>query len=101
MVILQEPPFKRYQELAIPLCGKSRKLGRRPAWINRKLLLEVGQKNKIYNLWKRGLASQGEYGTTAHICREKRRKAKAQLQMTLATLVSENDYMLFFKYVNS
>lgn len=35
---------------------------------------------------------------TVHSCREKIRKAKAQLELTLAIVSAKND---FFKYVNS
>lgn len=40
---------------------KSRKWGRKLAWLKRELLMELGQKRKIYDLWNRGLASQGKY----------------------------------------
>ena len=40
------------QEQAIPLCPKSSKRGRRPAWLNRELLVELGRKKKLYDLWK-------------------------------------------------
>lgn len=46
--------------MAIPLCHKSSKQGRRPDWLNREHLLELGQKNKMYDLWKQGQASQIE-----------------------------------------
>ena len=40
------------QEQAIPLCRKSSKRGRRPAWLNRELLVELRRKKKPYDLWK-------------------------------------------------
>ncbi|KAK4806138.1 hypothetical protein QYF61_001061 [Mycteria americana] len=42
------------QEQAIPLCRKSNKWGRRPAWLKRELLVELKRKKKLYDLWKRG-----------------------------------------------
>lgn len=42
----------------IPLFHKSSKQGRRPAWLNKELPLEVGQKKKIYDLWKQDQALQ-------------------------------------------
>lgn len=42
----------------IPLFHKSSKQGRRPAWLNKELLLEVGQKKKICDLWKQGQGLQ-------------------------------------------
>ena len=35
------------QEQAIPLCPKSSKQGRRPAWLNRELLVELKRKKKL------------------------------------------------------
>lgn len=64
------------QEQAIPLCHKSSKWGRRPAWLNREFLLELGKKKKIHDLWKQGLASQRECRAAVCICREKPSKAK-------------------------
>ena len=58
--------------------------------LNRELLLELGQKKKIYYLWKEGLASQGEDRAAAHTCREKTRKAKARFELTMATVGLDN-----------
>ncbi|GAB0209633.1 mitochondrial enolase superfamily member 1 [Grus japonensis] len=88
------------QEQAIPLCRKSSKQGRRPAWLNRELLVELKRKKKLYDLWKQGQASQEDYRAVVRICREKTRKAKAQLELKLASVVSDNK-KVFFKYVNS
>ncbi|GAB0178757.1 hypothetical protein GRJ2_000341000 [Grus japonensis] len=40
------------QEQAMPLCRKSNKWVRRPICLNSELLLELRQKNKLYDLWK-------------------------------------------------
>lgn len=40
------------QEQAVPLCRRSSKRGRRPASLNRELLLEVRRKKKLCDLWK-------------------------------------------------
>ncbi|KAK4822413.1 hypothetical protein QYF61_015160 [Mycteria americana] len=88
------------QEQAIPLCCKSSKRGRRPAWLNRELLVELKRKKKLYDLWKQGQASQEDYRAVVRICREKTRKAKAELELKLASVVSDNKKG-FFKYVNS
>lgn len=81
------------------MCCKSIKQGRKPACLNRELLLELGQKKKIYYLWKEGLASWEEDRAAVHIYREETRKAKAQLDLMLAIVVSDNKKG-FFKYVN-
>ncbi|KAK4811148.1 hypothetical protein QYF61_019779 [Mycteria americana] len=73
------------QEQAIPLCHKSSKLGRRPAWLNRELLVELKRrKKKLYDLWKQGQALQEDYRAVVHIRRKKRQKAKAELELKLA-----------------
>lgn len=61
--------------------------------MNKELPLELGQKKKINDLYKRGLASQGDYRAVVHICRDKTRKVKAQLE--LASVVSDNKKRLF------
>lgn len=67
--------FKNYllqaREQAVLLCHKSGKWGRRPAWLNRKLLMELKTKKKFYNLWKQGQALEKEGGAVVHRCREK------------------------------
>ena len=42
----------RAQEQAIPKCRKSSRQGRRLAWLNKDLLLELRQKKKVYARWK-------------------------------------------------
>ncbi|KAK4810867.1 hypothetical protein QYF61_008839 [Mycteria americana] len=88
------------QEQATPLCHKSSKRGRRPAWLNRELLLELRRKNKLYDLWKQGQDLHEDYRAVDCVCREKTRKAKAQLELKLASAASDNKKG-FFKYVNS
>ncbi|GAB0207221.1 mitochondrial enolase superfamily member 1 [Grus japonensis] len=90
----------KVQEQVIPFCQKSSKQGRRPAWLNRELLMELQKKNKLYDLWKRGQTSQEDYIAVVCMCREKTQKAKAQLELKLASVVSDNKKG-FSKYVNS
>lgn len=40
------------QEQAIPLYCESSKQARKPAWLNRELLLELKRKKKLDNIWK-------------------------------------------------
>ena len=48
----------------------------------------------MYLLWKKGHATRGEYKEVVRICREKTRKAEAQLELNLATGVKENKNFL-------
>ncbi|GAB0207904.1 mitochondrial enolase superfamily member 1 [Grus japonensis] len=90
----------RAQEQAIPKCRRSSRRGRRPAWLNRDLLLELRRKKKVYACWKQGQATWEDYRDAAHLCREKIRAAKAQLELKLASTVGDN-IKGFFKYVNN
>ena len=88
------------QEQAIPLCRKPSKRSRRPAWLSRDLLLELKRKKKFYDLWKRDQALQEDHRAVVRIFREKTQKAKAQLELKLATVVSD-DKKGVFNCVNS
>ncbi|KAK4810546.1 LOW QUALITY PROTEIN: hypothetical protein QYF61_004509, partial [Mycteria americana] len=74
--------------------------GRRPAWLNRELWLELRKKRRVYDLWKKGRARQEDYKRVARLCREKIRRAKAKLELNLAAAVKDNK-KYFFKYISS
>ncbi|KAK4811015.1 hypothetical protein QYF61_015719 [Mycteria americana] len=88
------------QERAVPRCRKTSWQGRRPAWLNRELWLELRKKRRVYNLWKKGQATQEDYKGVARLCREKNRRAKAELELNLAAAVKDNKKH-FFKYISS
>ncbi|GAB0204308.1 mitochondrial enolase superfamily member 1 [Grus japonensis] len=106
-VQLWGPQYRRHMELlelnkrlVTILCHKSSRRGRRLAWLNRDLLLELRQKKKVYACWKQGQATWEDYRDAARLCREKIRVAKAQLELKLASTVGDNKKG-FFKYVNN
>ncbi|KAK4828143.1 hypothetical protein QYF61_023959 [Mycteria americana] len=72
--------------------------GRRPAWVNRELWLEL--RKRVYDLWKKAQATQEDYKGVARLCREKIRRAKAELELNLATAVKDKKNH-FFKYISS
>ena len=78
------------QEQSVPMCPKTSQRGGRLAWLNRELCLELRRTKKVYNLWKRGRATQEDYKNVARPCRDKVRKAKAHLELNLATAVKDN-----------
>ncbi|KAK4824103.1 hypothetical protein QYF61_010623 [Mycteria americana] len=49
------------QERAVPRCRKTSRRGRRPAWLTRELWLELRKKRRVYDLWKKGRATQEDY----------------------------------------
>ncbi|KAK4815696.1 hypothetical protein QYF61_006679 [Mycteria americana] len=88
------------QEQAVPRCQKTSRRGRRLAWLTRELWLELRKKRRVYDLWKKGRASQEDYKGVARFCREKIRRAKAELELNLAAAVKDNKKH-FFKYISS
>ncbi|GAB0210066.1 hypothetical protein GRJ2_003472400 [Grus japonensis] len=81
----------KVQEQAVPMCQKtSQQERRRLSWLNRELCLELRKKRRVYGLWKKGQATQEDYKDVMRLCREKIRKAKAQLELNLATAVKDN-----------
>ena len=77
--------------------------GRRTAWMwketlcpldkylpSKYLFLTLQEKKRIYLLWKKGWVTQKEYKEIVKMCREKIRKAKAQLELNLAAGVKRN-----------
>ena len=79
---------------------KSSQRARRPDWLNRDLWLDLKNKRKVYGLWKSGQATYEDYRHVVKLCREKIRKAKAQLVLSLATKAKENS-KCFYKEINS
>ncbi|KAK4806171.1 hypothetical protein QYF61_001094 [Mycteria americana] len=88
------------QERAVPRCRKTSRRGRRPAWLTRELWLELRKKRRVYDLWKQGQATQEDYKGVARLCREKIRRAKAELELSLAAAVKDNKKH-FCKYISS
>ncbi|GAB0186782.1 hypothetical protein GRJ2_001143500 [Grus japonensis] len=74
--------------------------GRRLAWLNRELWLELRVKKRTYDLWKKGQASQEDYKDVVRLCREKIRRAKVQLELNLATVIKDNK-KCFYKYITN
>ena len=68
------------------MCRKMSRQGRRPAWLNRELWLELRNKRRVYNLLKKGQATQEDYKDVVRLCREKIRRAKAQLDLSCLLL---------------
>ena len=73
------------QDLTIPMSRKTSQRARRPGWLNRDLWLDLKSKRKVYGLWKGGQATYDDYKYVVKLCMEKIRKAKAQLELSLAT----------------
>jgi len=92
--------FLHAQEWCIPLRKKSTKGGKRPAWMNKELLVELRWKRKAHGMWKEGQATWEEYRNVVRACRDATRKAKAHLELKLARNV-RNNKKGFFNYISS
>uniref|UniRef100_A0A493THY5 Reverse transcriptase domain-containing protein n=1 Tax=Anas platyrhynchos platyrhynchos TaxID=8840 RepID=A0A493THY5_ANAPP len=88
------------QEWSVPTCPKMSRHGRRTAWLNRELWLELRRKKRVYNLRKKGQATEEACEDVARLCRDKIRKAKPHLELNLATAVKDNK-KYFYKYINT
>ena len=80
----------KVQDLTISISQKMSRRARRPGWLNRDLWLDLKNKRKVYGLWKSGQATYEDYRYVMKLFREKIRKAKAQLELSLATRTKEN-----------
>ncbi|XP_053914607.1 hyccin isoform X2 [Cuculus canorus] len=87
------------QEQAIPVFRKRSRRGEKPAWWSREISRCVNKKKKLYVLWRKGQASWVDYRDKVRSCREKIRRAKAQLELKLAKSVKDN-IKSFYKYIN-
>ena len=68
------------------------------ACLNRKHWLELRKKKTVYDFWKKRQATQEGYKDVMRLCREKIRRAKAQLELHLATAVKDVK-KCFYKYI--
>ncbi|KFV53301.1 hypothetical protein N328_01413, partial [Gavia stellata] len=90
----------KVQEQAIPMCWKISQQERRLAWLNRELWMELREKKRVYDLWKKGQTSLEEYKNVVRFYREKIRRAKTQLELNLVTAVKSNK-KCFYQYINN
>ena len=52
----------------------------------------------MYRKWKQGCVAWEEYSAVAHVCRDRIRKAKAQMEMNLVRDVKDNKKG-FYRYI--
>ncbi|KFV00270.1 hypothetical protein N340_10900, partial [Tauraco erythrolophus] len=87
------------QERCIPTKRKSGRNTRRPAWMNKKLLDQLGHKNKAYKRWKQGQVTWEEYRAIVRATRDQVRKAKALIELNLVRDIKGNKKS-FYRYVS-
>ncbi|KAK4819995.1 hypothetical protein QYF61_017374 [Mycteria americana] len=59
-----------------------------------------GKNRRVYDLWKKGQATQEVYKGVVRLCKEKIRRAKAQLEFNMATAIKDNK-KCFYKYISN
>lgn len=75
--------FLQAQDQCIPTNQKLSKGSRNPLWMRREFLTNLKQKNKIYGMWKKGLATWEDDRNIVTECKEVTRKAKTHFQLSL------------------
>ncbi|KFV09134.1 hypothetical protein N340_03481, partial [Tauraco erythrolophus] len=87
------------QERCIPTKRKSGWNTRRPAWMNKELLDQLGHKKAAYRGWKQGQVAWEEYRAIVQATRDQVRKAKALIELNLARDIKGNKKN-FYRYVS-
>ncbi|KAJ7402411.1 hypothetical protein BTVI_86713 [Pitangus sulphuratus] len=82
---------------SILVCKKSGKVGQKPAWLSKDLLLKLRTKKEMHRQWKQGNLSWEEPRETVGMCRDGIRKAKAQMEQDVTRDVNNNEG--FYKYI--
>ena len=59
-------------------------------WLCKDLQLKLREKREMYRRWKQGCVSWEEYRAVVSVCRERIRKAKAQMELNLARDVKDH-----------
>ncbi|KFV19528.1 hypothetical protein N340_02998, partial [Tauraco erythrolophus] len=87
------------QERCIPTKRKSGRNTRRPAWMNKELLDQLGHKKKAYRGWKQGQVAWEEHRAIVRATRDQVRKAKVLIELNLARDIKGNKKN-FYRYVS-
>ena len=80
----------RAQGLSMPQQKSSSRGGRRLSWLCKDLQLKLREKREMYRKWKQGCVFWEEYRAVVRVCRDRIRKAKAQMELNLARDVKDN-----------
>ena len=88
----------RAQGLSTPQQKKSSRKGRRLLWLCKDLQLKLREKREMYRKWKQGCVSWEEYRAVVRVCRDRIRKAKAQMELNLVRDATDNKKG-FYRYI--
>ena len=59
-------------------------------WLCKDLQLKLREKKEVYRMWKQGCVGWEEYRAVVRVCRDRIRKAKAQMELNLGRDVRDN-----------
>jgi len=79
---------------------KDELVGKKTGLAEQRALAGTQAKKRFYDLWKKGQATQEDYKDVMKLHREKIRRAKAQLDLNLATAEKDNK-KCSYKYLNN
>jgi len=80
---------------------KEESVGQEASLAEQRALAGTQEKNRrFYDHWKKGQATQEHYKEVMRLCREKIRRAKAQLELNLTTAVKDSK-KCFYKYIKN
>ena len=89
--------FLGAQGLSIPICNKSSRVGRKPKWLNKDMLVKLRQKKEMHRWWKQGHLAWEEYRNAVQICRDRMKKPRALTVLNLARDAKNNEKG-FYRY---
>ncbi|TRZ16814.1 hypothetical protein HGM15179_010323 [Zosterops borbonicus] len=70
--VLFKTEFLKAQEQTVPVCWKTSRRGKRPAWIGKEVLDELRNKKRMYCFWKEGQVPREGFKGAARECRKKK-----------------------------
>ncbi|XP_059578763.1 RNA-directed DNA polymerase from mobile element jockey isoform X1 [Alligator mississippiensis] len=88
------------QSETILMRGKRGKGARRLPWLTREIQGSLRAKRGAHKKWKQGEITKDKYTSPACACREAVRRAKATMELRMASQVKDNK-KLFFRYIGS
>jgi len=78
---------------------KDKPVGKQTGLAEQRALAELRKKRRVYALWKKGQPTHKDYKDIVRLCREKVRRAKAQLELSLGTAIKDNK-KCGYKYIS-
>lgn len=82
-------------KLSFCLCKKANREGRKLGWLSKELLVKLRHKKEMHRQWKQEHVAWKEHRDAAQMYRDGIRKAKAQVELSLARDAKSNKKRLY------